>query len=92
MAALRTGWTYGDRGVWSVGEHAGTKSNYLTVLGSRWKRPVLHATEQAARAAFDQEPYRNNPHMNLEVAHVTETPHGGVSGGYAYRITSTIEN
>jgi hypothetical protein len=89
MTAPRTGWAFGDRGEWN-----GEFSRYLTILGSAYQRPALYATEDEARAALARHPMRNNPHMNMQVAHVTEFRHPGVTGprGYAYRITDTIGN
>ena len=76
--ANRSGWTYGER--------IPQTSEFLTVLGSAYRAPVLYGTQAEAQAALDA--FGPAPHMRLEVAHVTERAHGGVSGrGYAYRIT-----
>ena len=76
--ANRSGWTYGER----IPE----TSEWLTVLGSAYRAPVLYGTQAEAQAALDA--FGPAPHMRLVVAHVTERPDGRVSGrGYAYRIT-----
>jgi len=78
----RSGWAYGDRSEWQ-----GEASRYLTILGSAYRRPVLHSTREQAEAALNEAGIRHARHMNMVVAHVTEVPHRGVSSGYAYRIT-----
>lgn len=35
---------------------------------------------------MEAHPASKSPHLTLEVAYVTETPRGGCSGGYAYRV------
>jgi hypothetical protein len=93
MAVNRSGWAYGDRGVWSVAPHEGELSRYLTILGSAYRRPELYGTREQAEAALDKRGLRNAPHMNMTVAHVTEVPHGGVSGrGFAYPITGAFDS
>lgn len=82
MGTQRSGWAYGDRG-----ESGGKPSEWLTILGSALRTPVLHATQSEAERALDEAGMRRAKHMNIVVAHVTEVRHGGVSGGYAYRIT-----
>lgn len=92
MSQNRSGWAFGDRGVWSVGEHKGEQSRYLTILGSAHTAPRLYATEGEARAALDRHPLRDSKHMNMVVAHVTEVSHPGVTGrGYAYPITGAFD-
>lgn len=87
----RSGWAYGDRGVWRYGEHVGDLSRYLTILGSAYKAPKLYATQAEAEAALDKSGMRGAKHLNMVVAHVTEVPHGGVTGrGYAYPITGAF--
>ncbi len=89
----RSGWAYGDRGVWTVGEHAGELSRYLTILGSAHRKPVLYDTQAEAEAALDKTNLRSAKHMNIVVAHVTEVPHPGVSGrGFAYPITGAFDS
>lgn len=88
----RSGWAFGDRGVWSVGEHKGELSRYLTILGSALRRPVLYGTRAEAVAVLAGHPLRDSRHMNMVVAHVTEVPHGGVSGGFAYPITGAFDS
>ena len=83
MGITRSGWAYGDRGRSPLGE----PSDWLTVLGSAYRRPELYATQAGAERALDDAGIRHALHMNIEVAHVTEVAHGGVSGGYAYRIS-----
>ena len=93
MAKNRSGWTWGDRGVWTVGEAKGSLSRYLTVLGSAYKAPALYATQAEAEAALDAAGMRHAKHMNITVCHVTEVPHGGVTGrGYAYPITGAFDS
>ena len=93
MPAQRKGWAFGDRGVWSVGEHKGDLSRYLTILGSAHQAPKLYATEEEARAALARHPLANSKHLNMVVAHVTEVPHPGVTGrGYAYPITGAFDS
>jgi hypothetical protein len=87
----RSGWAYGERGVWNVGEHKGEQSRYLTIIGSAHKRPVLHDTRELAEAALGASPASKWTYIHLEVAHVTEVQHGGVSGGYAYPITGAFD-
>jgi len=77
----RSGWAFGDRGVWD-----GEQSRYLTILGSRWSRPRLYGTQGEAETALAGHPLAKSPHLNMQVAHVTEVAHGGVSGGFAYAI------
>ena len=91
--ANRSGWAFGDRGVWSVGEHKGEQSRYLTILGSAHTAPKLYATQAEAEAALDARPnLKAAKHMNIVVAHVTEVPHAGVTGrGYAYPITGAFD-
>ena len=89
----RSGWAFGDRGVWSVGEHKGDLSRYLTILGSAHAAPKLYATQAEAEAALARHPLANAAHMNMTVAHVTEVAHGGVTGrGYAYPITGAFDS
>lgn len=89
----RSGWAFGDRGVWNVGEHKGEQSRYLTILGSAHTAPKLYATEEEATAALARHPLAKSPHMNMTVAHVTEVPHAGVTGrGYAYPITGAFDS
>ena len=88
----RSGWAFGDRGVWNVGEHKGEQSRYLTILGSAHRRPKLYATQDEAAAAMGRHPLAKSPHLNMVVAHVTEVSHGGVSGGYAYPITGAFDS
>ena len=83
----RSGWAYGDRGEWN-----GEMSRYLTILGSAYRTPKLYATQGEAESALDKSGKRRWRGLNMTVAHVTETIHGGVSGGYAYRITGTEES
>ena len=80
----RSGWAYGDRGMCGPG---GTPSRWLTILGSAYERPVLYATQQEAEQALSEHPQRDNPRLDMVVAHVTEVPHSGVRGGYVYKIT-----
>ena len=61
-----------QRSGYTFGEQIPQGSGWLTVLGSYYKRPVLHTTAQAAQAELDSHPCRDNPHMHLEVQHVTE--------------------
>ena len=88
----RAGWAYGDRDVWTYGEHKGELSRYLTILGSAYRRPTLYASQAEAETALDKSGMRGAVHMNMTVAHVTEVPHGGVTGayGYAYPITGAF--
>ena len=83
----RSGWAYGDRGVWD-----GEQSRYLTILGSFWRQPKLYATQEEAETAMGRHPLRNAPELNWAVAHVTEVTHGGCSGGYAYPITGAFDS
>ena len=89
----RSGWAFGDRGVWNVAPHKGDLSRYLTILGSAYTAPKLYATQEEAEKALDARPgLRAAKHMNIVVAHVTEVPHGGVTGrGYAYPITGAFD-
>ena len=88
----RAGWAFGDRGVWNVGEHKGDLSRYLTILGSAYTAPKLYAPQDEAEAALDKAGMRHAAHMNMVVAHVTEVPHGGVTGrGYAYPISGAFD-
>ena len=73
MAQQRSGWAFGER--------IPQTSPYLTILGSYWARPVLHETQEAAQAALEAHSQYRNPHMRLEVAHVTEV------GSTVFRIT-----
>jgi hypothetical protein len=83
----RSGWAFGDHGT-----HDGGPSAYLTILGSAYTAPELYGTREEAEEALGRHPLRNSPHMNMTVAHVTETPHGGVTGrGYAYPITGAFD-
>lgn len=84
MSGHRSGWAYGDRLVSEPGE----PSEWLTILGSAYRRPVLYATQDEAERALDGAGIRYAVHMNIVVVHVTEVAHGGVSGGYAYRISA----
>lgn len=77
MTSNRSGWAYGDH------EEGG---EWLTILGSAHRTPMLHATRAAAEAALDEAGIRHATHMRIRVARVTEVAHGGVSSGYAYRI------
>lgn len=87
MKAPRSGWAYGDRNVWN-----GEQSRYLTILGSAHTAPKFYPTQEAAQAALDVHPCRDNPHMHMTVAHVTEIRHSGVTGrGYAYPITGAFD-
>jgi hypothetical protein len=89
----RAGWMYGERGVWTYGERKGELSRYLTILGSAYRAPTFYATRAEAEAALDVSGLRDNPHMNMCVAHVTEVPHGGVTGrGYAYPISGAFDS
>ena len=89
----RSGWAFGDRGVWNVGEHKGDLSRYLTILGSAYDAPELYGTQAEAESALSRHPLANSPHMNMVVAHVTEVPHSGVTGpGYAYPITGAFDS
>jgi hypothetical protein len=71
----------GDRKGWAFGERIPETSQYLTILGSYYTRPVLHETFQDAKAALESSPQRDNPYMKLEVRHVTEV------GRTVFRIT-----
>ena len=91
--ANRSGWAYGDRGVWNVGEHKGDLSRYLTILGSAYTAPKLYGTQAEAEAALDKTGMRAAKHLNMVVVHVTEVAHGGVTGrGYAYPITGAFDS
>jgi hypothetical protein len=79
---VRSGWAYGEL----VGS-----DDWLTIMGSAHRRPVLHATVAEAETALAGEAYRDSPHLDLVVRHVTEVPHGGVSGGWAYRVTTITD-
>ena len=93
MGKNRSGWAFGDRGVWGVGEHKGDLSRYLTILGSAHQAPRLYATQAEAEAALDKSGMRHAKHLNMTVAHVTEVPHAGVTGrGYAYPITGAFDS
>ena len=75
------------RSGWAYGEFIGSRE-WLTILGSAYEAPVFHPTRDAAERALDESGLRDRPHLNMTVAHVTEAPHGGVSGrGYASRVT-----
>ena len=75
------------RSGWAYGEHIGSQA-WLTILGSAHTAPVFYPTREEAERALDESGLRDRPHLNMTVAHVTEAPHGGVSGrGYAYRVT-----
>jgi hypothetical protein len=79
---MRSGWAYG--------EFIGSE-DWLTILGSAHKAPVLYPERDLAERALDESGLRNAARMHLVVAHVTEVPHGGVSGrGYAYRVTAGV--
>ena len=79
----RSGWAYGDRGMTD-----GQPSRWLTILGSAYEAPKLYADRAQAERALDERSIRHAKHMNIEVQHVTEVRHPGVTGrGYAYRIT-----
>ena len=88
----RSGWAFGDRGVWNVGEHKGEQSRYLTILGSALRRPKFYATREEAERALDAAGMRHATYMDMVVAHVTEVPHSGVSSGYAYPITGAFDS
>lgn len=94
MSEYRSGWAYGDRGVWRTAPHAGELSRYLTILGSAHRKPELFGSREEAEAALDKRPgLRSAQHMNMVVAHVTEVPHPGVSGrGFAYPITGAFDS
>lgn len=77
----------GKRHGWAFGEFTGSR-DWLTIPGSYYRRPELHQTRMAAEAAMSAHPLYGSAHAHLEVAHVTEVRHGGVSGGYAYRVTA----
>jgi hypothetical protein len=78
----RAGWAFGDISTGS--------GEWLTVLGSALRSPDLYGTEGEAVAALDVSGYRAVKHLTMAVRHVTEVRHGGVSGGYAYRITKPV--
>jgi hypothetical protein len=73
MAAERNGWAFGER----IPE----TSPYLTILGSYYTRPEFYPTREAAQDALVAHPQYRNPHMHLEVRHVTEV------GRTVFRIT-----
>lgn len=73
-----------ERSGWTWGEFIGSRE-WLTVLGSYYTPATLYETAGEAQAALDAHPASKSPHMRLQVAHVTETWHGGV--GRAYRVT-----
>ena len=86
----------GVRRPWGVAyaPHEGELSRYLTILGSAYRKPELYGTREEAEAALNGRPgLRSAPHKNMTVAHVTEVPHGGVSGrGFAYPITGAFDS
>ena len=78
---------YGDEG-WTFGTLAGSQM-WLTVWGSHWDAPVLHATREEAVAALEAwtSEYATRPPAGLfTVARVRMVFHGGVSSGRAFRI------
>jgi hypothetical protein len=74
----RTGWAYGT---------IDGSDEWLTIWGSYYTRPVLHPTEDDAKAAFDASPFAGDAKNTWVICHVTEVPMWGVSSGYAYQIT-----
>ena len=70
----------GDEG-WAWGEIIG-EGEWLTVLGSHYRAPVLHSTPDAARAASVDAP----GWCQAVVARVRMVYHGGVASGRAFRI------
>ena len=74
----RQGWTFGAF-------MGGTE--YLTVLGSAYKRPQLFGTWGEADEALSESGLRSNPRLDMTVTYVTEVSHPGVTLGYAYRVT-----
>jgi hypothetical protein len=50
---------------------------------------MLYASQDEAERALDERGIRHIAHLNMVVARVAEVAHGGVSGGYAYRITAS---
>jgi hypothetical protein len=78
MQAQRAGWAFGTF-IGSI--------DWLTIPGSAYRRPELYVTWEEADRALNVSGLRGNPYQDYTVAYVTETPHSGCSGGYAFRIT-----
>lgn len=76
-----------ERSGWAYGQFIGSR-DWLTIPGSAYRAPVLHASQEQAQAALDAAGYTGAMRDHTVTAYVTEVWHGGVSGrGYAYKIT-----
>lgn len=74
-----------NRSGWAYGERIPAGSEWLTILGSHYEWPQLRTTREDAQGALEASPQYTNPHLSLEVAHVTEV------GRDLYRITVSPE-